>query len=122
MTPQELARDFGAAPAKVASALFDVFTATGDDTVKDWRETAAEHVSPHARRYPNAISSETRVGFHIEVEIGPENSATNQGFLGRVLELGGEHSPAYLDGLRAMATNAARLDRRAAAAIGHVLP
>lgn len=122
MTPDELARDFGAAPAKVASALYDVFKETGEDTAREWRRNAEAHFASHAKRYPSSISAETRVGAHIEVEIGPEDSARNQGFLGRILELGGEHSPAYLDGLRAVAAHARTLDRRSDAAIGHLLP
>lgn len=120
----DLARDFGAARAKVASGLFDAFKGAGEGFRDDWRHNASAHFDSHAKRYPTSITTEMRTGAltSIEVETGPEDTARSQGFLGRILELGGEHSPAYLDGLTAMPLAEKRLERLADAAIGLALP
>jgi hypothetical protein len=118
----ELANDLGAAPAKVASALYDTFKEQGEEFAKDWRKNAEANFHSHAKKYPSSITSETRVGMGITVETGPEDSAANQGFLGRILEFGGERSPAYLDGLRALGPADARLMRVAGKILDGVLP
>lgn len=119
----DLARDFERAPAKVASALFDAYKGAGEGFRDGWQHNARATSGEHAAKYPDSISTEMRfAGFGIEVETGPEQGARNQGFLGRVLELGGEHSPPHLDGLRAMPLAEKRLDRLADAAIGLALP
>jgi hypothetical protein len=56
------------------------------------------------------------------IQTGPLDTAKGQGFLGRVLEFGGEHSPAYLTGLRAMERRERSLLLAADATIGHLLP
>lgn len=119
----DLARDFEKSPAKVASGLFDAYRGAGEGFRDDWQHNARASSGSHAAKYPDSISTEMKfAGFNIEVETGPEDGARNQGFLGRVLEFGGEHSSPHLDGLRAMPLAAARLDRLADAAIGLALP
>lgn len=119
----DLARDFEKSPAKVASGLYDAYRGAGEGFRDDWRSNAAASSGEHAAKYPASISTEMKfAGFSIETETGPEQGAANQGFLGRVLELGGEHSSPHLDGLRAMPLAAARLDRLSDAAIGLALP
>jgi len=58
----------------------------------------------HAPRIPTSISYDmTSNGFGISSEIGPEDDAYRQGFLGAVLEFGGLHSPPVPGGLPALA-------------------
>lgn len=119
----ELARDFGEAPARVASGLYDAFRGAGEGFKDDWQHNASSRFDSHAKKYPDSITTEMKFGgFTIIVETGPEDSPASQGFLGRILEFGGEHSPAYLDGLHAMPLAERRLDRQADSAIGFALP
>ena len=122
----ELANDFGKSPAKAAGQIFDVFKEAGEDFRDDWQDNAREHFDSHAKHYPKSITTEVRlfaVG-SIVVETGPETGGGrgNQGFLGRVLEFGGRRSPAYLDGLRALAPADAALMRKSDDAIRRALP
>lgn len=119
-----LARDFGTASSKVASSLFDVYRVVGEGFRDEWQLNARATVQDgHAAKYPDSISTEMKLaGLGIEVETGPEAGPVNQGFLGRILEFGGEHSPAYLSGLAAMSVAERDLHKRADAAIGYVLP
>lgn len=121
MTPDELAREFGAAPAKVASALFDVFKDTAEQTVDDWRDNVRATAPEHLPHLPAAITSEMRISTDIVAEMGPE-AGRKQGRLGLGDELGSRNQPPHLNGLRAVAGNAAKVDRRADSAIGHLLP
>lgn len=63
----------------------------------------------HARRIPYSITYETTFdpGF-IGAEIGPEDNAANQGFLGHIFEYGGIHSPPIPGGLPALANEEPR--------------
>lgn len=120
----DLARDFGAAPAKVAKGLFEAYRGAGEGFRDDWQHNAAATSGSHAAKYPSSISSEMVIAglASITVETGPEQGAANQGFLGRVLEFGGRHSPPHLDGARAMPLAEKRLDKLADAAIAFSLP
>lgn len=122
----ELANDFGKTPAKVASTLYETFRAAGDNFRDDWRENARQHFDSHAKHYPDSITAEMDhfAGMGIAVEVGPETGGGrgNQGFLGPILEFGGERSPAYLDGLRALGPADAKLMREADNAIRSILP
>lgn len=116
----ELARDFGTAPAKVASALFDAYKGAGEGFKNDWQHNARATSGEHGKWYPDAITTEMRfAGFSLETETGPE-SGRKQG--GMSFEHGSRKQPPHLDGLRAMPLAAARLDRLADAAIGLALP
>lgn len=122
MTPEQLARSFGAAPAKVASALFDVFKDVADETVEDWRDNVrATSPQGHLKHLPAAITSEMRLSTSIVAEMGPE-TGRKQGRLGLGDELGSRNQAPHLNGMRAVAANTLKLDRRSDAAIGHVLP
>jgi hypothetical protein len=116
----DLARDFGKAPAKVASGLFDAYRGAGEGFRDDWRHNATATAGEHGKHYPNAITTEMKfAGFAIEVETGPERGM-KQG--GMSFEFGSRNQPPHLDGLRAMPLAAARLDRLADAAIALALP
>lgn len=122
----ELANDFGKAPAKVAKGLYEAYRGAGEGFRDDWQHNARGHFDGHAKHYPKSITTEMRpfALTSIVVETGPEvgGGRGSQGFLGRILEFGGEKSPAYLDGLHAMPLAEKRLERLADAAIGFALP
>lgn len=117
----ELAKDFGAAPAKVTSALYDVYKDSGDAFAEDWADNARETAGEHGKHYPASITSETKVSLGIHVETGPE-SGMPQGSMGRGFEFGSQNQPPHLDGLRALPIAERRLERAADVAIGFVLP
>lgn len=117
-----LAFDFDEAAAEIPLAVFETYKQAGDEFAKDWSQSAARDVSPHAKRYPSSITSESKVSTDIVIQTGPLDTASGQGFLGRVLEFGGEHSPAYLHGLKAMEQREPLLMRATDATIAHLLP
>lgn len=116
-----LAKDLGNASGKVARALYEVYAQEGEEFAKDWAANARETSGVHGKWYPDSIDSETRVALGIEVEIGP-NSAKKQGSMGRGFEFGSVNQPPHLDGVRAMPIAEVRLERKADAAIGFLLP
>lgn len=116
-----LANDLGKASTGLAKVLYKVYAEEGETYAQDWASNARETSGVHGKWYPDSIDSETRVALGIEVEIGP-NSAKKQGSMGRGFELGSRNQPPHLDGLRALPTAAARLERAADAAIGFLLP
>lgn len=121
MTPHELAVELGAMSAKVTSTVFDAFDETATQVRDTWRADAAATVAPHAKNYPAAITAEMRLSTDIVAAIGPEEGI-GQGFLGRVLELGGRHSQPFLHGLRAMEAAAPSLEKAAAEAVEDLIP
>lgn len=67
----------------------------------DWRESAKG--IDHAPRYPRSIGYDViERKNNVEASIGPEDSPTNQGFLGMILEFGGAHNAPRNDGGRAL--------------------
>lgn len=118
----ELARDFGEAPRKVASGLYDAYRGAGEGFRDDWRHNVQAVAPEHLPHLPAAITTEMRFGgFTIVVETGPEAGA-RQGRLGRGDEFGSRNQPPHLSGFRAMPLAEKRLDRQADAAIGFALP
>lgn len=117
----DLAGDFGKAAAEIGKAMFDTFKSEGESFADDWADNAKQHFDGHAKHYPKSITSESKLAWGIHIETGPE-FAKKQGFLGPVLELGGEHSPAYLDGLRAQEPAADRLEKAADETIRGIIP
>lgn len=116
----DLARDFGKAPAAVASGLFDAFKGAGEGFRDDWKHNAAATAGEHGKHYPDAITTENRfAGTSILNETGPE-SARPQGDMS--FEFGSEKQPPHLDGALAMPLAEKRLDRLADAAIALSLP
>lgn len=118
----DLARDFTEASSAVASALYDAFKDGGEGFRDDWRHNVqASSPQGHLKHLPDAITTETRLAFGIEVVTGPERGR-RQGALGRGDEFGSKNQPAHLNGLRAMPLAERRIDRLSDAAIGLVLP
>lgn len=97
-----LADDLAKVPAKSIPALRSGMTAAGKAVERSWQNSARQVHGGSSHFYPESIDSEILPGFSsVTVEIGP-NSAKKQGFLGKILEQGGERSPAYLLGLSAL--------------------
>lgn len=117
----DLANDFGKASTKVAAALFEDFRDEGDKFADDWRDIARGTAGAHGKHYPDAISSEPKLGLGIAVEIGPE-SGMPQGGMGPGFEFGSRNQPPHLDGLRALGPADLRLMRRTEKTIGDLTP
>lgn len=119
----ELANDFGKAPAKVASTLYETFRSNGREFREAWQENARQTSGAHGKHYPDAITDEMRTGAltSIEVEVGPE-SGRKQGGMGPGFEFGSRNQPPHLDGLRALGPADAKLMREADNAIRSILP
>jgi hypothetical protein len=64
---------------------------------QDWQQRATG--IEHAPRYPRSISYDVK---GLTAQIGPEDSAENQGFLGHILEHGGAHNAPRNDGGQAL--------------------
>lgn len=98
----ELAGDITEIGAKAVPAA-RVAIAEGAKTIEAaWRNDAARLHDSHAKYYADSIDSELVFDLGgISADVGP-NSAKKQGFLGKILEFGGERSPAYLTGLGAL--------------------
>lgn len=116
-----LATRFEEASVEIAKALYDTYKQEGETFAEDWAKNARETSGEHGKHYPDSIDSEAKLAFGITIEIGP-NSAKPQGVMGRGFELGSQNQPPHLDGLRALPTAAARLERAVEATIGFLLP
>lgn len=111
-----LAEDLGSIPASAVRPVIDVMRDGANELRDTWRKNARESSGTHARLYPGSIHATTSLTpSGVESEIGPVLSM-KQGFLGPVLEFGGTHSPAHLDGQKAADDVVPRLARRVAIA------
>lgn len=98
----QLAADLSEVGAKSIPALRGGMAAAGKAYETAWRNDALAIHDNSSRFYPDSIDSELVFGVtSVAVDVGP-NADKKQGFLGRILEFGGEKSPAYLTGLRAL--------------------
>ena len=94
----------------------------GELVAAAWRNDAARLHDSHAKHYPDSIDSEAVFSLgSIAVDIGP-NADKKQGFLGRILENGGERSPAYLTGLNALTRSEAAVERAIANKMDPLFP
>lgn len=118
----DLAKDFGKASAKVASALYTVYKESGDAFAADWRANAVSTSGRTGHEYPPTIDSETKVSWGIHVTTGPNPNLGRPALAGRGYEFGSRNQPAHLDGLHAMPLAERRLERAADAAIAFLLP
>lgn len=120
----ELAGDMSQAGAKAVPALRETMAQAGSAFADQWRDNSRQNFSDdgHAKHYPDSIDSDLVFDLGgVSVDVGP-NRAKKQGFLGHILEFGGERSPAYMDGLRALDAMEPRVERQVDAMIGHLLP
>jgi hypothetical protein len=109
----DLARDL-MQEAVVTVAEVAAVVAKGALNIKqDWRHRAQG--IEHAPRYPQSIGYSVR---GLTAEIGPEDSAANQGFLGPILEFGGAHNAPRNDGGQALDTEAPKFEAAIAALAG----
>jgi hypothetical protein len=85
-----------------------------------WRESAKG--IDHAPRYPRSIGYDVVERTNdVEATIGPEDSAVNQGFLGRILEFGGAHSAPRNDGGRALDAEEPKFEKAMADIAGRTI-
>lgn len=113
---RDLNREALLTPAKVSGVV-----AKGAVNIKkDWRQRASGIA--HAPHYPKSIGYDPRItpeGF--EAVIGPEDSPTDQGFLGPILEFGGAHNSPRNDGGQALETEAPKFKAALEALLGEFL-
>lgn len=107
----ELARDFTQISARAIPAARTAMQAGGKAFETAWRNDAHALHDSHAKFYPDSIDSELTFSVSsINVDVGP-NTAKKQGFLGKILEFGGERSPAYMTGLKALDRSEAAIEK-----------
>ena len=103
-----LADDLTDVAAEMVPALRGAVEAGGKTVENAWRKKAASIVNNgHAKKFSESITSELKFsGFgSITAEVGPNEGAANQGFLGPIFEYGGTHSPAYMHGDKSLREN-----------------
>ena len=116
-----LAADFAKASRDVGRQVYDAMKDAGQEFAQDWRDIARGAAGTHGKHYPDAITSETKVGLGVIVETGPE-VGRKQGGMGRGFEFGSVNQPPHLDGLKAMTAIEPRIARMVDTALGPVLP
>lgn len=112
---------------RTVPALRGAMAGVGEAFAHEWADNARETLRPgrgkggsHAWGYPDSIDSGLSFTVTtVTVEAGP-NVHKKHGFLGKVLEFGGEHSPPYLHGLRALDGMQVRAERVIDATVGHL--
>lgn len=120
-----LARELGEVPAKTLPVLMKSMTDGGKVVERSWKNRAAQTHTSHAMFFSESIETEvTAVLGGVTVDIGPvvESGTGNQGFLGRVLEFGGSHSPAYMHGHKALTENEGQIERAIDQSINPLFP
>lgn len=118
----QLADNLADVPRKAVPALRAGMTEAGETVARSWQNSARRTHDSHAKHYPESIDSEILSGFGtVGVEIGP-NRASKQGFLGYILEFGGEKSPAYLLGAAALAAAEGPTERAIVQALDPLFP
>lgn len=117
-----LASDLTDVGAKSVPALRSGMADAGRRVERSWQNAARRTHDSHAKFYPESIDSELVFDLRgVSVDIGP-NNAKKQGFLGRILEFGGEKSPAYMLGAAALASNEGPTERAIDAALYPLFP
>lgn len=110
---ERLAHDLRQEAVVTPAAVRAVVSKGALNIKQDWRQRSQG--IEHAPRYPQSINYTTK-GF--TAEIGPEDSAQNQGFLGPILEFGGAHNAPRNDGQAALDTEAPKFTAAIAALAG----
>lgn len=121
-TFDQLAAEFAKAAAEVPGALREVFQDTADEAKHGWQDNIRAVAPRHLPHAPKAITFETHLtGSSVTAEVGPEEGR-KQANLVLGDELGSRNQAPHLSGQRAAVPAGAKLDRRADAVIGHILP
>lgn len=89
----EVIHSFEQAGARMPEGAHDKVTDALKNIRDEWKHAWTGRFA-HAPRIERSISYEmtSKSGFVISGVVGPVDSPVNQGFLGRILELGAEHS------------------------------
>lgn len=119
-----LASDLAQVGPRSVVAIRGVMGGIGEAFAHEWADNIRARGSggddSHVKFLPDAIDSELAFDITgVSVDVGP-NTAKKQGFMGRIIEFGGEKSPAYLDGLRALDRIEPRAERIMESALGHL--
>lgn len=118
----ELSRDLGRVPAQSIPAIRPYIQDGAARVKAAWQANARETSGAHGRHYPNSITYDTRVlASEVVGEIGPD-SAKPQGSMGRGFEFGSKNQPPHLDGLRAVDSVEASIERDIDVAIARLIP
>lgn len=120
MSPDDLSISFGEASKELASALYDTFKQSAEETTEEWRSAEAAVAGAHGRPYVRSLSFDMRISSDIVAEMGPDASMKQGKMSG--FELGSENQRPHLTGLKAVAAEAPRLERRTDTTIAHLLP
>lgn len=117
-----LATDLSNVGRKAVPAMRRGMDQVGKDFARAWQSDASRTHSSHAKFYADSIDSELAFSVSsVAVDVGP-NRGKKQGFLGRILEFGGEHSPAYLTGALALERQEGAAERALASAMDPLFP
>ena len=107
---------------KSVPALRAGMSEAGENLARAWSSDAARTHDSHAKHYADSIDSELVFAVSsVSVDVGP-NRAAKQGFLGRILEFGGERSPAYMTGAHALERAEGPTERTVANALDPLFP
>lgn len=118
----ELASDLADVGRKSVPAVRRGMEQAGRDFALSWASDASRTHDNHAKFYGDSIDSELSFSVSsVSVDVGP-NRGKKQGFLGRILEFGGEHSPAYMTGARALERQEGRAEQALANALDPLFP
>lgn len=118
----QLASDLSDVGPKAVPALRRGMEQAGRDFAFSWASDAARTHDAHAKYFSGSIDFDLIPSItSIMVDVGP-NNARKQGFLGRILEFGGEHSPAYMTGAKALERQEGRVERAITNALDPLFP
>lgn len=118
----KLASDLAAVGPKSVPAVRQGMEKAGRDFAFAWASDAARTHDSHAKYYSGSIDFELIPSVSsVAVDVGP-NRGRKQGFLGRILEFGGERSPAYMTGAKALERQEGPAERAIANALDPLFP
>lgn len=118
----KLASDLTDVGRKSVPAVRQGMEQAGRDLAFAWASDAARTHDSHAKYYSGSIDHELAFSVSsVAVDVGP-NRARKQGFLGRILEFGGENSPAYMTGAHALERQEGPAERSIANALDPLFP
>lgn len=118
---KELIAEFEAAITHAVPEAIALVSKGALNIKTDWRKTWTG--IKHAKRIPYSISHDVEGSWKgVSAEIGPEDGAENQGFLGPIFEFGGIHSAPKPGGLPALTKEEPKLTAASEALLRKLLP